>query len=67
MNGRLWMSWCYNEAYRRGQGNDDVVLERQADSESETGRISLQRLRSCGKEKEKPLQSEESQGLADGV
>src|SRR5215212_9657284 len=48
MNGRLWMSRCYNEAYLLGQGNDDVVLERQADSESETGRVSLQRLRSCG-------------------
>ena len=55
MNGHLGMSGCYNEAYRPRQGNDDVVLKKQADSESETGRISLQRLRGGCKEKEKSL------------
>src|SRR3954454_2574746 len=59
MIGRLWMSRCYNKAYRPRQGNDDVVFKRQADSESEAGRLSLQRLRGRGEEKEKPLQSEE--------
>jgi hypothetical protein len=53
------MSRFYNEAYRPRQGNDDVVLERQTNSQSETGRISLQRLRSGRKEKEKSLQPEE--------
>jgi hypothetical protein len=43
----------------RGKENDDVVFERQADSQSETGRISLQRLRCGCQEKEKSLQSEE--------
>jgi hypothetical protein len=61
MNGRLWMFRCYNEANCPRQGNDNVVLERQTDSQSETGRISLQRLRGRGKEEEKSLQSEEGQ------
>jgi hypothetical protein len=61
------MSRCYNEAYRLRQGNDDVVFERQTNSQSETRRISVQRLRSGGKEKEKSLQPEEGQGLADAL
>jgi hypothetical protein len=44
--------------------NNDVVLERQADSQSQTGRVSLQRLRRRGEEKEESLQSEESEELA---
>jgi hypothetical protein len=59
MADRLGMSRCYNEANRPRQGNYDVVLERQANSESETGRISLQRLRGGCEEEEKHLQSEE--------
>jgi hypothetical protein len=48
----------------RDKENDDVVFERQADSQSQTGRVSLQRVRRGGEEKEESLQSEGGEGLA---
>ena len=47
----------------RGKETCNVLLERQTNSQSETRRVSLQRLRCGSKEKEESLQSEKSQRL----
>jgi hypothetical protein len=51
----------------RDKENDDVVPEGEADSQGQTRRLSLQRLRVCGQAKEEALQSEKDQNVGQAV